>query len=157
MVAAFSHWRTSARSNMELASSGNQGPPPLALEKANSRPAADPENVLSLELVALVSSGRMDPEDAIEAQSEADGDDDSWGDTDDASTDDDELYFDDEEELADLPVGSLTKFLAPRALSSPLNLRSVAILREFRYLVWLAYTGITVSPLCCGTNPSQLR
>jgi hypothetical protein len=89
--------------NPHNASTCNQGPPPLALEKANSRPAADPEHALSFELAALVSSGRMDPEDAIEAQSEADGDDEdeSWGYTDDASTVDDELYFD-EDELAEL-------------------------------------------------------
>jgi hypothetical protein len=114
-------WNTFLASILEVywsprnAPSGNQGPPPLALEKANSRPAADPENALSLELAAMVSSGRMDPEDAIEAQSEADGDDDSWGDTDDASTDDDEFYFDDEEDLTELPVGKLTKFLAVAA------------------------------------------
>jgi hypothetical protein len=102
--------------NPRDASSRNQGPPPLALRKANSRPVVDPENALSLELAALVSSGRMDPEDAIEAQSEADGDDDSWGDTtDDYSTDDDMLLFDeeeefDEEELVEIPVGMLTNF-----------------------------------------------
>jgi hypothetical protein len=73
----------------------NHGPPPLALEKANSRPATDPEHALSFELAALVSSGRMDPEEAIEAQIEADGDDEdeSWDD----STDDDD-YFSDEDE-----------------------------------------------------------
>jgi hypothetical protein len=109
--------------NPRDASSRNQGPPPLALRKANSRPVVDPENALSLELAALVSSGRMDPEDAIEAQSEADGDDDSWGDTtDDYSTDDDMLLFDeedfDEEELVELPVGILpltSKFSAVAA------------------------------------------
>jgi hypothetical protein len=67
------------------ASRGNQRPPPLALEKANNRPAADPEHALSFELAALVSSGRMDPEEAIEAQFEADEDDEdeSWDDDDD--------------------------------------------------------------------------
>jgi hypothetical protein len=98
------------------ASSGNQGPPPLALEKENSRPAADPEFVLSFELAALVASGRMDPEDAIEAQSEADGDDESWGDTTDDASTDDELFFDeeefDEEELVEPPVGILTSKLS---------------------------------------------
>jgi hypothetical protein len=71
------------------ASTCNQGPPPLALEKANSRPANDPEHALSIELAAMVSSGRMQPEDAIEAQSEADGDDEdeSWDDTDDDEDD----------------------------------------------------------------------
>jgi hypothetical protein len=72
----------------------NQGPPPLTLEKTNSRPATDPEHALSFELAALVSDGTMNPEEAMEAQSEADGDDEdeSWGDTDDISTDEDELF-----------------------------------------------------------------
>jgi hypothetical protein len=88
--------------NPRDASACNQGPPSLALEKANSRPAADHEHALSLELAVLVSSGRIDPEDAIEAQFEADGDDEdeSWADTEDVSTDDDDL-FDDQNELVE--------------------------------------------------------
>jgi hypothetical protein len=97
------------------ASTRNQGPPPLALVKANSRPAEDPDNALSFELAALVSSGRMDPEEAIEAQSEAES---GWGDdttegfsTDDddgLSTEDDELFLFDDDELEEL--GNLTNF-----------------------------------------------
>jgi hypothetical protein len=102
-----------------------QGPPPLALVKANSRPAPDPEQALSLELAALVSSGRMEPEDAIEAQFEADGgyDDESCGTTDDDMSTDDEFYYDDDEmegstddelcydddKIAEL-LGNITKF-----------------------------------------------
>jgi hypothetical protein len=69
------------------ASKGIQGPPPLAVAKSNSRPAANPENALSLRLAALVSSGLMDPEEAMEAQSEEDEEDDDsdscWSDDDD--------------------------------------------------------------------------
>jgi hypothetical protein len=95
----------------------NQGPPPLALEKANSRPTADPEHALSFELAALVSSGRMEPEDAIEAQSEADGDDEdeSCGDT--ADDDDDESWDNmDGTEFAEFAgQPKLTKLSAPVA------------------------------------------
>jgi hypothetical protein len=92
--------------NRRDAISKNQGPPPLALLKANSRPAPDPEQPLSYALAALVSSGRMEPADAYEAQLEADGgdEDESWGDTDDDMSTDDELYFDEDdmEELGNL-------------------------------------------------------
>jgi hypothetical protein len=114
----------------DASSKSNQGPPPLALEKANSRPAGDPDNALSFELAALVSSGRMEPDEAIDLQSEADGtnDDDSWCGTEDEgfstdddgfstdddgfSTDDDELLFEDDE-LEEL--GHLAKFSAVAA------------------------------------------
>jgi hypothetical protein len=80
--------------------SREQGPPPLALVKANSRPATDPEDALSYELAALVSSGRMEPGDAVEAQieaeEEAEDEEDSCYTTDDFSTDD-EFYFDDDD------------------------------------------------------------
>jgi hypothetical protein len=55
----------------------SSSPPPLALLKANSRPVVNPGNALSLKLAKLVSSGRMEPEEAIEAQRkvcEKDGD-----------------------------------------------------------------------------------
>jgi hypothetical protein len=91
--------------------SREQGPPPLALVKANSRPAPDPEQPLSFELAALVSSGRMEPADAYEAQFEADGgdDDESCDETDDDISTDDEFYFDDDE-IEEL--GNITKFAA---------------------------------------------
>jgi ankyrin repeat protein len=80
------------------ASTGNQGPPPLALEKANSRPAADPDQALSIELASLVSSGKMKPEDAMEAQSVTDFDDDTstWFEDDDEE-EEDSISFDDAE------------------------------------------------------------
>jgi ankyrin repeat protein len=86
------------------ASTGVQGPPPLALEKSNSRPVPDPENALSLELAALVSGGRMEPGEAIAAYNPAEDDEDdtSWDDYDDDSDDDfDETEFD-EKEFAEL-------------------------------------------------------
>ena len=45
-----------------------QCPPPLAMEKACSHPAADPDNALSLELAAMVACGRMEPDEAMRAQ-----------------------------------------------------------------------------------------
>jgi hypothetical protein len=99
--------------NLRDAFTCNQRSPPLALVKANSRPATDPEYALSFELTALVSSGRMDPEEAIEAQSEADGDyeDDSSGDTDDVSTDDDEFSSDVDDLVEVFGCGSPLKCL----------------------------------------------
>jgi hypothetical protein len=82
-------------------SAGVQGPPPLALEKANSRPVPDPENALSLELAALVASGRMEPDEAIAANNpeEEDDEDATWDENDDDSDDDsdDDIDFDEKE------------------------------------------------------------
>jgi hypothetical protein len=93
------------------ASTGNQGPPPLALEKENSRPAGDPDHALSFELASLVSSGRMKPEDAIEAQSVTDFDDDTstWFDD---EEEEDSISFDDAE-LTELR--NLNKFMVSAA------------------------------------------
>jgi hypothetical protein len=93
----------------------NEGPPPLALERANSRPAEDPENALSIELATLVSSGNMKPDDAIEAQMEAeetDHDETTMHDDDDDDYDEDEIDLI-ESELAELR--NLTKFLVKAA------------------------------------------
>jgi hypothetical protein len=87
-------------------------PPPLALERANSWPAADPEHALSLELAALVSCGRMEPEVAIEVQSEAEGDDDDETE----SFSDGESSYDDELDFAELAeLRQLAKFSAMAA------------------------------------------
>jgi hypothetical protein len=74
---------------------GPQGPPPLALEKSNSRPVPDPDNALPLALAALVSGGRMEPEEAIAAHNPAGDDEDSTWDDEDSDTDD--IDFDDTE------------------------------------------------------------
>jgi hypothetical protein len=78
-------------------SAGVQGPPPLALEKANSRPVPDPLNALSLELVALVASGRMEPDEAIAAHNPVEDDDDDTTWDDDASDSYDDTDFDETE------------------------------------------------------------
>jgi hypothetical protein len=103
------HWNASGHSM-------NEGPPPLALEKANSRPAEDPEHALSIELATLVSSGKMKPEDAIEAQMEAeetDDDETTLNDDDDDDYEDD--YYDEDEidmiESEMTELRNLTKFL----------------------------------------------
>jgi hypothetical protein len=95
----------------------NESPPPLALEKANSRPAEDPDHALSIELATFVSSGKMKPVDAVEAQMEAEETDDDETtlndeDDDDYYDDEDEVAFDDAE-LAQLR--NLTKFLVKAA------------------------------------------
>jgi hypothetical protein len=43
---------------------GEEQPPPLALQKPNSRRIPDPENALSPEYAKMVASGRLTPEDA---------------------------------------------------------------------------------------------
>jgi hypothetical protein len=85
------------------ASAGVQDPPPLALEKSDSRPVPDPENALSLQFAALVSGGRMEPDEAIAAHNPAkDGEDTTWDDTDD-DWDDSEGGIDfDEKEFGEL-------------------------------------------------------
>ena len=57
-----------------VAVEGEQGPPPLCLEAANSRPIRDPENALTVELAGMVASGRMEPEEAQFLKHDLDGD-----------------------------------------------------------------------------------
>lgn len=45
---------------------GKEGPPPLVLQGANSRPLPDPEEALALDLVSLMVSGDMTPETAVQ-------------------------------------------------------------------------------------------
>jgi hypothetical protein len=81
-------------------SASAQGPPPLALEKSNSRPVPDSLNALSLELAALVASGRMEPDEAIAAHNpvEDDDEDTTWDEDDDDSSDsDDDIDFEETE------------------------------------------------------------
>jgi hypothetical protein len=47
-----------------VAMDGEEQPPPLALEKPNSRRIPDPQNALSPEYAKMVASGRLTPEDA---------------------------------------------------------------------------------------------
>lgn len=68
----------------DLEKDGEQGPPPLVLEKPQSRPVPDPKGALSIELAGMVAAGTMDPEEA-KFLNEDDGSDDApeWGDEDD--------------------------------------------------------------------------
>jgi hypothetical protein len=64
---------------------GEEGPPALTLTGPNTRAMADPENALTVELAAMVASGKMKPEEAAFLKYD-DGD----GDAGDSSEDDDE-------------------------------------------------------------------
>lgn len=98
---------------------GEQEPPELALLGANTRPLPNPANALTVELAAMVSSGKMTPDEAHflvhdktecstnEGDSdweEGDSDDDSSGDDSDYDSDDsdDDDFSLNEEEMADI-------------------------------------------------------
>lgn len=69
-----------------------QDPPPLALIKPQSRPARNPEKVLSMDLVRMVASGRMSPEEIAMLNDSDDEEDDDDDDDEDYEVND----FDDE-------------------------------------------------------------
>ena len=62
---------------------GAQDPPPLTAHAANSRPVPDPDNALSFELVRMVASGRMSPEEIALLQNDNDDDEEEKDDDDD--------------------------------------------------------------------------
>jgi hypothetical protein len=101
------------------ASAGIECPPPLALRKSNSRPVPNPENALSLDLAALVSSGRMEPDEAIATHnlSEDDEDDMTWDENDDDSDDDwnDGIDFDETEFVNFLSSHQQSKGIRPES------------------------------------------
>jgi hypothetical protein len=94
-------------------SAGVQGSPPLALQKFNSRRVPDPQNALSLELAALVSSGRMEPAEAIAAHKPAEDDDEdaTWVESDDDSEDDSDDDSDDDIKFEEKEFEELQKLV----------------------------------------------
>jgi hypothetical protein len=72
-------------------SSDKEEPPPLALEKGGSRPVPDPENALSLEVAALVASGRLAPDEAMSIY-QPEYEEGTWHDSD----EDEDDFFDDD-------------------------------------------------------------
>lgn len=87
----------------EAAKFGEEAPPPLVLEKPNSCPLRDPENALPLALAAMVTSGRMEPDEAALAM-RGDTEDDTSSETsgDDYGSELDESEAELEEELVDM-------------------------------------------------------
>jgi hypothetical protein len=50
---------------------GEQGPPALVLQEANSRPLPDPNNALAPDLACLVAAGKIDPSEVMIAENES--------------------------------------------------------------------------------------
>lgn len=77
----------------DIATEGEERPPPLTLRQPHSLPIPDPGHALPLEVAAMVSNGRMEPEEAIfldDDSSDDDSDDDSSYDSEDDSSYDSE-------------------------------------------------------------------
>jgi ankyrin repeat protein len=82
----------------DIGQEGEERPPPLTLRQPHSLPIPDPGHALPLEVAAMVSNGRMEPEEAIFLDDDSSDDDDD-SDSDDSSYDseeDDDSYDSDE-------------------------------------------------------------
>lgn len=96
-----------------LALEGEEQPPPLTLEGANTKPLADPADPLTVELAGMVASGKMNPEEAeflkydrTDETVDSDDDDDSGSECDDDSDYESDSDFSmDDDEMADLLNG----------------------------------------------------
>ena len=78
----------------DIATEGEERPPPLTLRPPHSIPIPDPVHALPLEVAAMVASGRMEPEEAIYLDDEDDDDSDD-SDGSDLDSDDSGSYSDD--------------------------------------------------------------
>ena len=87
----------------------DEPPPRMTQQGPNTRPLPNPDNALTVEMAAMVASGRMTPQEVMLIKSDEDGttaetgdsDDDSFSDSDgeydsDEDFDDDEIVFDEE-------------------------------------------------------------
>jgi ankyrin repeat protein len=89
----------------DIGTEGEERPPPLTLREPHSLPIPDPQTALPLEVVAMVSNGRMEPEearyldDSSDDESSYDSDEDS---NDSYDSDNSEESDFDEEEMAEI-------------------------------------------------------
>jgi ankyrin repeat protein len=104
---------------------GEEKPPVLAMQGANTRPLVDPHDALTCELAAMVASGKMEPQEAeflkydrpddetCDSSGDEDDsdDDDSEDDSDYDDSDDDSEFSMDDDEMADI----LNSLAVPRA------------------------------------------
>jgi hypothetical protein len=92
----------------DLATEGEESPPPLTLRQPHSLPIPDPAHGLPLEVAAMVANGRMAPEEALYLDDSSDDDDDDDDDessvgSEDAS-DDDSYDSDDSDDSEDSDI-----------------------------------------------------
>jgi hypothetical protein len=83
----------------DIATEGEEHPPPLTLRQPHSVPIPDPAHALPLEVATMVSNGRMEPEEALYLDDSSD-DEDSFSGSDDES--DDDSYDSDDSEDSDI-------------------------------------------------------
>jgi ankyrin repeat protein len=55
----------------DVSTEGEEAPPPLVGVPPHSRPIPDPKNAIPVDMAALISSGKLDPEDFLRRQAEA--------------------------------------------------------------------------------------
>mmetsp|Transcript_9561 Transcript_9561/g.27256 ORF Transcript_9561/g.27256 Transcript_9561/m.27256 type:complete len:374 (-) Transcript_9561:276-1397(-) len=82
----------------DIATEGVQRPPALALRQPHSMPIQDPLNALPLEVAAMVSNGRMEPEEALYLDDSSEDDDSSYDSEDDSIYSDDDDYDSEDED-----------------------------------------------------------
>jgi ankyrin repeat protein len=102
----YSRWINFLQTNVDMfwprrdiGTEGEERPPPLTMRQPHSLPIPDPGHALPLEVAAMVSNGRMEPEEAVfldDDSSDEDDDDDSSYDSEDDSSYDSEDENDDE-------------------------------------------------------------
>jgi ankyrin repeat protein len=83
----------------DIATEGEEHPPPLTLRQPHSVPIPDPAHALPLEVATMVSNGRMEPEEALYLDDSSD-DEDSFSGSDDES--DDDSYDSDDSDDSDI-------------------------------------------------------
>jgi len=106
----------------DVASEGDERPPPLVLRPPHALPIPDPEHALPIEVATMVANGQMDPEEAMFLDEESDSDSD-FSDSDFSDSDDDM----DEEEFKEIcfraggPMAVAQRCFAGAGAGSPMK------------------------------------
>jgi ankyrin repeat protein len=102
----------------DIKSVGEEGAPDLTNYGANTRPMPDPENALTVELAAMVASGKMKPEEAQFLKYDKDDDDEmDSGDSEDDDEDGSEFdsdYDSDDDSMDDADMADMLNNYTPR-------------------------------------------
>jgi hypothetical protein len=102
----------------DLKTDGEEDAPALTLLEANTRPMVDPENALTVELAAMVASGKMKPKYLKYDQNEDSTCDSSESDSDSDGDSDYDSDYDSEEDEFGLDEGDLADILQAMPISS---------------------------------------
>jgi hypothetical protein len=105
----------------DLKTDGEEDAPALTLLEANTRPMVDPENALTVELAAMVASGKMKPDEAKYLKYDQNEDstcDSSESDSDSDGDSDYDSDYDSEEDEFGLDEGDLADILQAMPISS---------------------------------------